>query len=148
MQDNDKYKISKKLKIIYGVFLVIILMINICLTFQSQNGTVKLSEGVRLWLEHFGIYTDFHSFRSNAHLVMFFFIGIALTLFGKTCNWKWWVILLIGCLIGLIDESIKIYLPTREFDVIDLMKDCIGIILGMIAVLIVKLLKYLFQIRG
>ena len=38
------------------------------------------------------------------------------------------MIILIGCGIGLIDESIKVQLPTREFDFVDLVKDWGGII--------------------
>ena len=38
--------------------------------------------------------------------------------------------ILIGCGIGLIDESIKVLLPTREFDFVDLVKDWIGVAVG------------------
>lgn len=45
------------------------------------------------------------------------------------------MIILIGCGIGLIDESIKVLLPTREFDFVDLVKDWVGVAVavGMIA---------------
>lgn len=44
------------------------------------------------------------------------------------------MIILIGCGIGLIDEGIKGLLPTREFDVVDLVKDWVGVAaVGMIA---------------
>lgn len=36
------------------------------------------------------------------------------------------MVLAVGCGIGLIDESIKVLLPTREFDFVDLVKDCVG----------------------
>ena len=96
---------------------------------------MKLSEGLRLWLERFGLKSDFHSIRSNAHLVLYFLFGITLCLYGKECGWSWWVIILIGCGIGLIDESIKVLLPTREFDFVDLVKDWVGVVaaVGMIA---------------
>jgi VanZ family protein len=35
------------------------------------------------------------------------------------------VILAVGAGVGLLDEGIKIFLPTRGFDVVDLAKDCI-----------------------
>ena len=37
------------------------------------------------------------------------------------------MILAVGAGVGLIDESIKVLLPTREFDVVDLIKDWAGV---------------------
>ena len=79
-------------------------------------------------MERFGLKSDFHSIRSNAHLVFYFLFGIVLCLYGRECGWNWWVIILIGCGIGLIDESIKVLLPTREFDVVNLVKDWVGVV--------------------
>ena len=110
------------------------------LTLQSPEGTVRLSEGLRIWLEQFGIQSDFHSFRSNTHLVMYFVLGVVLTLYGRESGWKWWVIVLICCGIGVIDEGIKVLLPTREFDVTDLMRDFVGVV-GVLVVMISKLLR-------
>lgn len=47
------------------------------------------------------------------------------------------MIILIGCGIGLLDEGIKVILPTREFDVVDLVKEWAGHIFS---ILIGKLL--------
>ena len=114
-------------KIIYGLILIALLIINLFLTLQSPEGTVRLSEGVRLWLENFGMHSDFHSLRSNTHLVIYFVLGVVLTLYGRENGWKWWVIVLIGCGIGVVDEGIKVLLPTREFDVFDLIRDFVGV---------------------
>ena len=114
-------------KRVYGILLIAAALTILLLTLQDAAGTVKLSEGLRLWLERFGLKSDFHSFRSNAHLVLYFLFGIVLCLYGRECGWSWWVIILIGCGIGLIDESIKVLLPTREFDFVDLVKDWIGV---------------------
>ena len=43
-----------------------------------------------------------------------------------------------GFLIGIIDEMIKIPLPTRHFDLIDLFKDFIGVALGVLIVVILR----------
>ena len=131
-EDNDLKKI------VYGILLLAAVVVILLLTLQDAAGTVKLSEGLRLWLERFGLKTDFHSIRSNAHLVLYFLFGITLCLYGKECGWSWWVIILIGCGIGLIDESIKVLLPTREFDFVDLVKDWVGIGLAVFVVLILK----------
>ena len=74
--------------------------------------------------------SDFHSFRSNAHLDLYFLFGIVLCLYGRECGWRWWVVLVAGCGIGLIDEGIKVLLPTREFDFVDLVKDWVGEAVG------------------
>ena len=99
---------------------------------------MKLSEGLRQWLERFDLKSDFHSFRSNAHLVLYFLFGIVLCLYGRECGWNLWVILAVGCCIGLIDEGIKVLLPTREFGVVDLVKDWVGIGLATFVVWIIK----------
>lgn len=122
-------------KIVYGILLVAAVLTILLLTFQDAAGTVKLSEGLRLWLERFGLKSDFHSIRSNAHLVLYFLFGIVLCLYGRECGWSWWAILAMRCCVGLIDEGIKVLLPTREFDVADLVKDWVGVVVvvGMIA---------------
>ena len=125
-------------KIVYGILLIAAAVTILLLTFQDAAGTVKLSEGLRLWLERFGLKSDFHSFRSNAHLVLYFLFGIVLCLYGRECGWNWWVILAAGCCVGLIDEGIKVLLPTREFDFVDLVKDWVGIGLAAFVVLILK----------
>ena len=117
-------------KIVYGILLIAAAVTILLLTLQDSAGTVKLSEGLRLWLERFGLKSDFHSFRSNAHLVLYFLFGIVLCLYGREGGWSWWVILAAGCCVGLIDESIKVLLPTREFDVMGLIKDWIGVAVG------------------
>jgi len=122
--DGDNNDLKKR---VYGILLAAAVIAILLLTFQDSAGTVRLSEGLRLWLERFGLKSDFHSIRSNAHLILYFLFGIVLCLYGRECGWHWWVILAVGCGIGLIDESIKVLLPTREFDFVDLVKDWVGI---------------------
>ena len=127
----EKYHVHKKRRLlIYGISLLIVLAIMLFLTFQNQDGTVKLSESVRLWFEQFGYISDFHSFRSNAHLVVYFVFGTALSLLCIEIGIKWWKTIIIGCAFGLIEELIKIILPTREFDIYDFIRDCIGVIIA------------------
>lgn len=125
--DGDNNDLKKR---VYGILLAAAVIAILFLTFQDSAGTVRLSEGLRLWLERFGLKSDFHSIRSNAHLVLYFLFGIVLCLYGRECGWRWWVIILIGCGIGLIDESIKVLLPTREFDFVDLVKDWVGVVVA------------------
>ena len=133
--DGEHNDVKKK---VYGILLLAAVVVILLLTLQDAAGTVKLSEGLRLWLERFGLKSDFHSVRSNAHLVLYFLFGIVLCLYGRECGWSWWVIILIGCGIGLIDESIKVLLPTREFDFVDLVKDWVGVATAMLVIWITE----------
>ena len=85
---NDKGEKDVQKKTVYGALLIAFLGLNLFLTLQSPQGMVRLSEGLRLWLEQFGFFSDFHSIRSNAHLVVFFVFGVFLNLFGQECGWS------------------------------------------------------------
>ena len=125
-------------KTVYGLLLLAVILLILFLTFQDAAGTTRLSEGFRLWLEQFGYHTDPQSIRSNAHLILYFGFGLVLTLYGRAYGWKWCEILMFGAAVGIMDESIKILLPTREFDVIDLFKDWIGIGMSTFSIWIIK----------
>jgi len=136
--DGDNNDLKKR---VYGILLAAAVIAILLLTFQDSAGTVRLSEGLQLWLERFGLKSDFHSFRSNAHLILYFLFGIVLCLYGRECGWHWWAILAVGCCVGLIDESIKVLLPTREFDFVDLVKDWVGVAVAIITGKLVALKK-------
>ena len=72
---------------------------------------------------------------------MFFTLGLILSLYGKESGWRWYIVLAVGCGFGLLDEGMKIWLPTREFDVFDLMKDWIGVAVAMLVVRLLGLKK-------
>ena len=130
-----------KRKIIYGILLIAIAVTILLLTFQDPAGTVKLSETFRLWFDKIGIHSDFHSIRSNAHLVVYFVFGVVLTLYGEEAGWPWWMIVLVGYGFGLIDEGIKVLLPMREFDLVDLVKDWGGVILAIGIMALIRKVK-------
>ena len=121
------------MKKFWGFLAVIIIAGIFYLTFQSPSQTMGLSESVRSWLINHGIIWDSPTVRSNAHLPEYFALGISLCLFA---GWK--KALCGGFLIGIIDEMIKIPLPTRHFDLIDLFKDFIGVALGVLIVVILR----------
>lgn len=131
-------KVKTKLltkKSFYSILLLSSVFSVMFLTLQSPEETVHLSEAVRRCLECVGIYCDFHSVRSNVHYFVYFILGFFLCLFGKEHKMKWWALLLFGGVFALLDEGIKIFLPTREFDAIDLMKDWIGVSLAVVIVI-------------
>ncbi len=122
--------------------LALVILCVFLLTLQSPAGTGKLSETVKQWLECIGISCDSHTLRSNAHLAEYFVLGIALTLFCRELGWKNTQVIIAGCGIGLLDECLKILLPTREFSWVDWLKDCTGVL---VAVLIVSMIKQRFK---
>ena len=52
---------------------------------------------------------------------------MAVLAFGASRNWRITTCILVCGAIALLDESIKVLLPTREFDVVDLIKDWVGV---------------------
>ncbi len=114
-------------KLVWGGLTAIIICGIFALTFQSSEGTMMLSESTRKLLATMGLKMSGQSLRSNVHIIMYLLLGAALVLFGRSVRWKPWMTILIGCAIGLMDESVKVFLPGREFDIIDLMKDYLGI---------------------
>ena len=118
-----------------AIFLILALLMVLFFTFQTAEGTTSLSETVRMWLENQGLMIEAHALRSNIHILEYFILGLAVLAFGVSRGWKLSTCVIIGCLIGLIDEGIKVLLPTREFDVVDLVKDWVGVVVavGMIA---------------
>ena len=94
------------------------------LTFQGPAQTTRFSETVREWTGYKG---DSVHFRSDINYVEYFIVGLVVAVFGLSMGWKAWKPEVIGCGFGLLDEVIKIALPTREFGSVDLIKDFIGV---------------------
>lgn len=65
-------------------------------------------------------------------------LGLAMCVLCLTKDWKLSVGMLIGCGISVIDEGIKVMLPTREFDVTDLMRDFVGVAVAMVLVAMIS----------
>lgn len=106
------------------VLLVLVVCGVLFLTFQGPKQTTYLSETVREWVGYKG---DSVHFRSDVHYVEYFIVGLVVAVFGLSMRWKFWISGFIGCGFGLLDEVIKIALPTREFGPVDLIKDFVGI---------------------
>ena len=102
-------------------------------TLQDAESTTSLSEAVRHWLENHGVIMESHALRSNIHILEYFILGLAVLLFGASRKWKITTSILVCVAIALFDETLKNWLPTREFDVIDLMKDFVGIGIAIVA---------------
>ena len=114
-----------------AIFLILALLMVLFFTFQHPEQSRILSETVRDWLGNIGIEVEYKALRSNVHILEYFIVGLAVCWFFN----KSWIGLVAGCVIGLLDECVKMLLPGREFSSGDLIKDFIGV--G-IAVLIVS----------
>lgn len=121
----------------WGLLVLVVVSTIFYLTFQTPSETMGLSEGFRAWLaKRLGIELNSHVVRSGAHMPLYFLLGISL------CLWAGWKrALLIGPLIGLTDELIKIILPTRHFDLEDLIIDFVSVAAGVLAVIILSKIR-------
>ena len=124
-------------KNLFGMLTCLVIVGIFYLTLQAPEETICLSNTVSEWMEKLGLQTDSHALRSNAHIVEYFLLGVVLILLGKSMGWKMWRAIAIGCACGVVDECLRLFLPTREFDGVDLLKDFVGIAFAAIIALIV-----------
>lgn len=111
---------------------IVVISIILFLTLMPSENTMHLSESFRIWLNDHGISVSSEQLRSDIHIFEYFPLGFTL------CLWIGWKkSIIIGSLLGLADEILKIYLPTRHFSWIDAAKDAIGVILGTLAALLI-----------
>ena len=109
------------------VILILAAAMILFFTFQEPIASRNLSETVRAWLAKTGVVVEHKALRSNAHIVEYFILGLSLMGFGRSRGWKNWRGVVIGCGVGLLDEGIRLLLPGREFEAIDLVKDLTGV---------------------
>ena len=121
-------------KIAASVLLLLVLASVLFLTLQGPVETNDLSNRVRKIFKNLGYKGTNQQFRSDFHLIEYFIVGLASILFCRTMGWKIWVGAMLAVVVGLLEETLKIFLPTREFGKIDLIKDCIGALIAAVIV--------------
>lgn len=137
MKKNEN---NKTAKVVCGIIVVVMIAGILYLTFQSPQQTIELSETVRIWLKNMGWEMTPKQIRSYVHIPMYFLLGLSVFIFGLMVKWKWYISLLLAMSIALLDEGIKGFLPTREFDFRDLFKDFSGIgIAGLLTFLLFRI---------
>ncbi len=113
------------------------------LTLQSPEDTLRLSYGMQnIFLALFpnasGRWAfDMHWFRTLLHLPLYFLLG-GIVSFAVP---KFWKAAGICFAVALADETLKIFLPTREFGATDLAFDAIGFLLGIGIVTLCRVIK-------
>lgn len=109
-----------------GIICTGIVMLGILgLTLQSAEGTMALSNMVLDWFNKNGINITNSQLRGGVHIPLYFPLGFVLCLF-----FEYKTAISCGSLVGLSDEILKIFLPTRHFSSMDVISDIIGITLG------------------
>lgn len=112
------------------------------LTFQGPAETKELTLKAQSLLERIGIHIEEKPLRHYIHYALYFILGLAICALCLTKEWKLKAGALIGCGIGLVDEGIKVFLPTREFDVTDLMRDFVGVAIAVVILTVVMKIKH------
>lgn len=111
------------------------------LTFQSPADTGALTQKAQGLLERIGLRIEEKPLRHYIHYVLYLLLGFAICSVCLTKGWKLRVGMLIGCGIGILDEGVKVLLSTREFDVTDLMRDFVGVLLAVGIVVLIRRVK-------
>ena len=129
------------------VFVIFAAGIILFLTFQSQPDTSEISRKFqRILVSFYGRgnipawVRNMTFLRAFAHTPLYFFLSISaftsFYLYGITFRRSLLIALILSCCVGLADESIKIYIPGREFDLVDWMLDVAGIITGICIIML------------
>ena len=126
-----KTGISNKISI---MFLLLAIGMILFFTFQNPYSSYELSMSIRNWLSDYGLNIEYRSLRTNAHIVEYFILGLAMALFVKNRGWNTIIAVMAGCMCGVLDEMVKILLPGREFGTGDLVRDFIGVGLAVVMI--------------
>ena len=126
-------------RIISTILLCVVLTALLFLAFQSASDSYKLSDQIMNWT---GIRDMSRSdFRIYAHIPGYLIIGLVLLFFGKTHQIKPWLMIIAGLFLGLGEEVLKQFVPTRDFDWLDIGMDAIGISTATLIFLIIVLIR-------
>ena len=138
----------KKKHYIKIILLIVVLLLILYLTLQSPEQTWALTNAVQSFLLHLfpegtapNWITDGKLLRHAAHIPEYFLLGLALCAVFANKKHGLLLALLFGLLAGLADETLKIFLPTREFSLNDLIFDAIGIALANALWIVVRYAK-------
>ena len=146
--NNKKSNWFKKL-LAFTPAILIIAAIAI-LTFQTKFNSEELSSKFQMLLKNFlgenntpDWVLNMQILRSLVHIPMYLTLSLAIYV-GFFINKMHWfkailITLSITATIGFFDEAVKVFLPNREFDVIDWIFDILGSLAGISLILALKL---------
>ncbi len=120
------------------------------LTLQPAKASGDLSEKFRYILTTLFGYgnvpawiSDMPTLRTFMHVFLYIPVGMslyyALRCYNVPVGKAIFATLVIAAALGLVDEAIKMFLPAKEFDIIDWILDVVGVSAGILLVLLCKL---------
>lgn len=149
---------SNRKSLLPFVFVVFATAAIFFLTFQSQPDTSEISRKFQRLLMSFydrgnipAWVKNMTFLRTFAHVPLYFFLSVSayssFWLYGVKFRRSLMISLLLSVCVGLFDEMIKIFIPGREFDIVDWTFDIAGIIAGLCAVMLVRLILIITEGR-
>lgn len=137
---NNKRKILNRISLWVSVIIVGTIFY---FTFQNGDQSYNVSKSVQnvvIEFTHSGHdkiwspWENLRQFRQYAHIFEYFILSISLTTFSVTSNKsiKSPYVFLTCIGVSILDQSIKGYLPYKEFDILDLGYDGLGYIIGIV----------------
>lgn len=130
---------SKSKQILSTALLILVLIVLFILALQPAVENYHLSDTIMRWL---GMNSSQGSeFRAVLHIPYYLIICLVLLWFGRTHSFKSWHMISIGFLLGVSEEVAKHFVPTRDFDLIDIVMDMIGVCLAALIMLLVTYIK-------
>ncbi len=147
MEKSKNNKILFLIKRIIPIFIVFFIIM--FLTTQSREDTLRLSGAMREFFKTLMHDTtsrwtyDMHWFRTLMHLPLYFLLGCVTNCSIRNIPKSAGICLLIA----LADETLKIFLPTREFGTVDVCFDIIGFMIGIVVSVLIRNIMKRFSER-
>ena len=121
------------------------------LTTQNISDNAAISERFRKLLiecyERAGLdstnawWNDKLAVRRFGHILEYGVLGIASGIaFVDSHRWGFFKAVVLCLLISVLDQTVKIFVPVRHFDIVDIVYDLIGAVVGILAVTAVKMM--------
>ena len=141
---------NEKKSLLPFVFVIFAAGIILFLTFQSKPDTAELSRKFqRILMSFYGRgnipawVKSMIFLRAFAHIPLYFFLEVSafssFYLYGTEFRRSLLISLVLSSCVGLADEAIKIYIPGREFDLVDWTLDVAGILAGICIIMITSI---------
>ena len=115
-----------------AAFLAAVILMLVYLALQPQKENSQLGLWAWRWLRGMGVKISLPMLRTVIHIPEYFIVGTAVFLYGRVRDWSLPKILLVVIGIGVAEESVKHFLPHRDFDLPDIAMDAIGACLATI----------------
>ena len=150
-REPEREPVRHRKSLLPFVFVIFAVCVIFFLTFQSQPDTSAVSGKFQSILESLFGYGNVPEWvksmsflRAFAHVPLYLFLGLSayasFRLYGLTVKRTIVIAFLLSACVGLADESIKIFIPGREFDLVDWVLDVTGILAGILLSVLINVI--------